>query len=234
MIKADLSILSFPSSGKHWLLYMLDVVLSLGLRYEIIGVTSFSISDLITISHSHLCCYGDIEPLVNSSGNIFLLRNYKENVIKFAERHDLGKLDSFKRYIDFKEPLRDTPVQSYMRLVNEFDKMDKPKIIVYYEDLIQSPKSEIIRILDWVRGYYNLQYSADDIDEFIFNIEYHKAAGRAFHLKNVGNPKDLLSMGEPIFHSKMLCAELKGSVDAYLEDTYPELFNKYLIRYKGL
>ena len=235
MEKINISILSFPSSGKHWTLHILDKTFSLGLTIisEENRKRTTSISDKMRISHSHLCWECDVKPLEETFGNIFLLRSYKENVTKFAEKHDLSNIESFKKYIDLGEPLNNSvPNQSYMRLVSEFDKMDKPKLLVYYEDLIQDPKKEIVRISEWLKEFFSFEYDPSDIDKFIFDIDVQKEEGKKFHFSSVRNINDLKSNGKIHFHSDKVSVEMKKSIDGYIKSEYPELFEKYLKRYE--
>jgi len=146
---------------------------------------------------------------------ILIVRNYKEVMVRFAGgfRRKPPKLsDKQTRHLSW-----------YAGLIELFEYLIQPKLLLYYEDLITTP-SRSIRILSDFLG----NDTVNDPTGLIKNHKYHKQQS----LVACG---DQITKGNAtIYHSKILTKTWKKLLDGYLSDRHAYIYGKYLMRYHTL
>lgn len=200
-------ILGYPRSGNHWLMYCLK---------ECFGNSPY-------YSHGNNKNFYEVADKGNGT-YICIVRNYKECIVRHEDTVSLNKIFSqLQNQLDFVK----NDKTDYIAILDWFDKyVDDQKYLIYYEDLILDPKTEMYKIANFVKR------TEHNIDDFIEHLDKHKEQS----LKNYNdNIQRTITNGEPnklIYYSKKLSVENKKKIDQHIENNYPELFQKYLIRYK--
>jgi hypothetical protein len=121
----------------------------------------------------------------------------------------------------------------YMLLLDHYDKFKGNKIIIYYEDLITNTKKESEKILDFISSIETplgkIEYKIDDFEDFFNNYELNKNKS----LKRYGMVTNgSITKGEDlVYHSTKIQNVDKEEIKNFIHDQYPDLFNKYLLRY---
>ena len=220
-------LLSYPRSGNTWTRYIIEAVTkrqsagyggkhdkALAKRTEIKGVDS-DLAPVVYKSHK----YHNNE---ECDGIICIVRDYKECAIRhgIAEPGNRTREEKIKRKFDTGFRGRQPDVD-YIDVLMSFDEFEKPKLLVYYEDLLTQPKVEIERIAKFLGA------NTEDVDEFMDNYDTHVQKGvKAYHDKSYSKGNDLK------YHQKKASAEICEYMTSTLEEKFPELFDKYLSRYK--
>lgn len=146
---------------------------------------------------------------------IFCIRNYKECIT----RHKRART-----FEDFEKPL-----SNYMKLLNMFDSFKgTQKIIVYYEDLMDDPKTIIPSFTRFFDERFNY-----DFDCFMENYELHQQESLKVYKQYTGSSHEEKDWKpeHTIVHSEHLTKEVKMTLDNYLIVNHSELSKKYLKRY---
>ncbi len=176
--------------------------------------------------------------ITDVGGIIFLLRNYKECIVRNAiavdaENDDANWMEDldgwFERCTRNKTPSLEFVLKhgrdefwDYIEVLDKFDRFQGPKVLLYYEDFVTNPESCIEKIgrtmgvqEPIVNGVakHGRQLFRDSFDEYPVSITN-------------GTPSDL------IYHSKLLSEAQRINWDRRLESSYPNLFGRYLSRYK--
>jgi hypothetical protein len=142
---------------------------------------------------------------------ILIVRDFKECILKHLppgkQTHDRFKID----------------VREYVRLLKFYDTYSGPKMLIYYEDLMNYPGRELLR----VKNFWDLD--SDRYNAFMNNYKKHKEIMlEQYHGKKV----HLSSRGERLkFHQNMA----KQSKLNHLNNearSYADIYIKYLKRYK--
>ena len=169
-------LMSYPRSGNTWTRYIIEFLT---------GRPTGSLSEKLALSD-----YSDIgadseEPLIAVKvhriivelrsfpirGLIFLMRNYKELVGPPVNGEPEDKI-TFVAEASIDQRMRD-----YLTLISYFHNFKGPKIIVYYEDLIQNPNKEIKRLSDFI--------GSNKYRQFMNSYDYHYDASFSGIYNNV-------------------------------------------------
>ena len=111
----------------------------------------------------------------------------------------------------------DYPCETYFENVGIYDAWDPQKrLLVYYEDLLSSPREELTRILNF------LSEPLADLDHFMQEYEKHKKTCLSIYKNSESQGKDLL------FHSRKTDHLYRESVDRWIEQLYPYWWGIYL------
>ena len=95
----------------------------------------------------------------------------------------------------------------------------RKRLLIYYEDMMSSPRESIIRILDF------LGETTQDVDDFMTNYDYHKNKALMLY-DHLGGSQ---TKGEALIkHSLKLTAEERNEIDAFMAKKYEPLWNTYL------
>lgn len=214
-------LVSYPRSGNTWMRYMIEYLtkqVTIGSLHNQANIIERGIGHCIQmgVNLTKPILYKQ-HFLKNEQLNepiIFILRNYKEVIVK----HKYQKTPK-----SFTKEFKDKWHNQYINLLWQFDKA-KNKIFIYYEDLINRkmlPKilKEIFQFLGW----------QVDICSFMNEYDYHKDISIQLYKKHIGGSST--KGNYRIFHSEKL-GKYRKEWDDFLEQKYPVLFNKYLLRYK--
>jgi len=123
----------------------------------------------------------------------------------------------------------DTEWHKYITNLTLYEKWDEEnKLLIYYEDLISDPRGVITRLLNFLHEEVDCiesfmkdyqKWSKEILDSYCQNKPY------AYELSSGGNKE--------VFHSKGFSDESLVEIDNHIEKTYPNLWYKYLRRYKN-
>jgi hypothetical protein len=164
----------------------------------------------------------------NISGDdkvILLLRNYKESIIRHLKS---GKsIRNIKKWEEQK--------QWYADLILTYDKITSPKLLIYYEDLIQNAAAGgpsavklAARTLESVVDF--LEIPNHGLKRFVSDIEGH----RALSIKIYRQQFPSMTKGKSvIFHSKKFDKDKLKDLDQFMRDKLADKYDEYLGRYKG-
>lgn len=202
-------VIGYPRSGNNWLCYCL----------------SFFCGHDIGFTHGNDAKF--LKDLLNKDlCKVLIIRNYKEALIRHKGSPDFKRLKEDLRNLNCIESKEDRT--DYVALLKIYDELPEDKrILVYYEDLIINPGTELKRILKDLDGYDERTYKS-----FIENIEFHKSTSLTKYGNSVHPP---VTMGDPdklLHYSKVMPSQSKRELDSYLERSFPHLFSTYLLRYK--
>jgi len=154
---------------------------------------------------------------------LYVLRNYKESLY----RHNHDKFKSPEEFeIQFTKDK--VMVREYMEGLEVFDSWDPHlRLMIHYEDLLTDPMSVIKTVLSFFDEPIPENLTEDLLEEISSKAldSYHKQH------KNTGGSH---SKGEDFFyHTRSLPVKTLRAIDAAVKDNYPELWNKYLSKYKS-
>jgi len=242
-IRNETFIITPAHSGSHYLRFTLVKFTEHPICY-LSAKASDPLQNKLTAGARHLKCdltkrpyfWGHgIGPIsnVNSQNNKLLMsfRNFKEKLSRdcvATYKHLLGK-DKSVDHLDFIGYLESQiygerhGFQQVIERLKLFEKWDpNNKLLVYYENLVDRPESSFREIL----SFLNKDPSLVDMTDF----EAHKNAILDFYneKRNLGS----ITRGkDPLFYSKKMDLSRLKKIDAYLEKTYPVLWEKYFSRY---
>ena len=211
--------LSYPRSGNTWVRYCLEYLtktetLDTGIYDETetheetfkgIFKRDKNIRPFIYKRHFH----NEISDFnVNEDFLIFLLRNYKECLT----RHLLNDLKN-KRILT-------REIDSYIKNIGLYEKWNKNKLLIYYEDLMTNFDFVFNQIVDF------LNLDKNRYKKLIKNFDYHREKSIQLYAISVTKGDDL------DYHSKKLSINFKNKLDAYIIKNAKLIFTKYLVRYQ--
>jgi hypothetical protein len=94
------------------------------------------------------------------------------------------------------------------------------RLLIYYEDQMLYPREMIEKIVCFIGE------STDNVDEFIENIDHHRATTLALYDKPMSQGKDLT------YHARSLSKRQVKQLRATIEASMPLLWERYLSRYE--
>lgn len=214
-------LLSYPRSGNSWLRYCLEK-LTLRPTFSRIGFYDKKQQPLAWHAPFEIdLTKSPIEKVhlpreVHSPHDwhdklIMIVRNPKEALMRNEHRKlSLPLLQGRTRRRGY------TPASYFENL--EFFNTWNPdnRLLIYYEDLLMYPRHELLRILIF------LEEPVTRLDDFMSNYQEHVALSIKLYKKSASKGSD------PLFHSRSTDQEYRLSVDQWITDLYPELWNTYL------
>jgi len=205
---SEFTILGYPRSGGNLLRHIVQ-----NLRGE-------NILDIIAANASDICIKThEPETIRQPTKVILIIRNYQDAIAghmlrdlcnkKYSENKRIRPEDGVSRY-----------AKQYFEILGAFDKIDEPKLVVYYEDLMMYPYVTI----DQVGSFMHCDNSI--VGEFIENYKVHfdNLLGRYsdYHGKFSG--------GKNGFYEKNTYSGFVGEIlDTFYDSN---LYKKYLLRYE--
>lgn len=214
-------LLNYPISGSHWLAYCITQLT--GAQFIGIGPSGTypGVGELGYIGKTHGQSVGWWESFnLETDALIVLVRNYKECMVR-------------QRKLTFEDLKADCQGArginvDYIAILQLYDKMpDNRRILVYYEDLMVDCVLEVNRVIEFLRTF---GVSSQPIQVLEDNFEWHKENSRKLYDRGFQHTP-CETRGETVFHSNKLSDSVKRQIDSYLREIYPELFNKYLVKY---
>ena len=249
-------LLSYPRSGNSLLRYLIEFVtkrptlsfqrtndkinLPLGLCLHELHI------DMLAkpMWKVHACKKITDQPYYSAENTriILVIRNYKENVFRESQVWSLSLFDKegnlnethlraifswyciqnrMCKYDPDYQQYGNTGTHLYFDNIEFFDQLPKEnKLLIYYEDLIHETEKEIYRISD----FFGCSY--EHIPVLMKDYGKYKNRILAFY------PENKTSGTEKIHYSKKYSEEQKKQIDDYVKRHYPDLWQKYLQRYK--
>ncbi|MFY0687803.1 MAG: hypothetical protein JXQ90_11590 [Cyclobacteriaceae bacterium] len=208
-------LMSFPRSGLNLIRYFLETVSGQPTPGQIRNVKGTN----FIIDRAH---YG-FERINRYSKAILLIRNYKECLIREHSIETIRSYDILDRFLA--DDSINFSASTYGRNIRAFDEFDKPKLLLYYEDLITNKAENLRSISDF------LELSKSKTEEFIENLEQHSSKAVSLY-KNVNH--DSATAGDAnklVYHSNLLNKQELQTIDNYYKTGFADIFNKYLTRY---
>jgi hypothetical protein len=197
-----IGLISYPRSGSNWVNFCIEHILrisSIGSTKEYKIWCRSNVKEFIEgyeLIKSHTFNF-EMDKLV------FVIRDYKECISRDTKTESLIER-SLPRYID---------------LLKMYDVYDKPKIIVYYEDLITKSEYEITKFCRFIK-----EPSREIIEDFFFKFEDYRQQSLSKY-SNFTNGLVVKS------HSNLLSDGFKKHLDCIVKKE-KELFERYLKRYE--
>lgn len=221
----DTCLLSYPRSGNTWARYIIEVLTGKPSKgYD-------SKNDRPIGQRVDLGIDTKAEPVVEKSHKIHaghkynklivLVRNYKDCMIRHggAEPGRIPLEKKVRHKFDTETQGRQARVD-YIEILQDYDAYEGEKLLVYYEDLLEYPKHEILRIAQ----FFGVPESR--VDEFMQEYDRHFAGGlSSYHDKSFTKGKNVNH------HRTRVSAELLTYMTNDLKKRHPEIFEKYLKRY---
>lgn len=161
----------------------------------------------------------------NTSKLLIIIRNYKECIV----RHEKQETGSDFTASQLRNCILNNhdQIRQYIGNLMYYDTWpnDETKLLIFYEDLIKQPEVEIPKIMDL------LGENDVDLDSFFANYEDWTAKILNVYKKNQGTQYSS-SGNKDIYHSKNFPVNILQEIDQSIENSYPELWEKYLKRYQ--
>ena len=208
-------LVSYSRSGTNWVRYIVESLSGLPTP----GATRVVAGDDYVIDRAHrgfsvLDRYGKV---------MLLIRDYRECLLRHlpdAWRYSASVVE----FLESRTAAQ--PPAWYIRNLAAFDRFDGEKTLVYYEDLIRHPETQIPAIV----AFFELPDSG--ISEFLDDL----AAHRLRSLEAYGSNQVSVTAGVPealSHHADTILDEAQRSeFDDYYRQRYPHLWSEYLSRYK--
>jgi len=220
-------LLSYPRSGNTWLRFCLEYLthrptltyyknpenirpLSLPIGMSIPLGTDLNLDPIWKVHNETR-----IKKLGANTGQdllILLVRNYKESLLRNLRSWSSVVANIKSGHCDYFNNLR------------IYDKWDPDKrILLYYEDLIEDPRAVLEKLL------FFLQESQERLDSFFASYDSLRETSLLFYQEHAGKTS---SKGEDLhYHSRVITLEAKKRLDLLITTSYPDLWEKYLLRY---
>ena len=161
----------------------------------------------------------NLNPFTNKL--IVVLRNYKECLI--SENNytpEQLKLDILDDNQNVKYSF-----SKYIKILNFFEswKDKSSKLLIYYEDLVKQDRETLNTIVQFFD-------ESSDLEKMYKNYKANLQKSLSSYSKQTGRG---LSKGLDVYHSLDIPQEILHEIDEFIEITYPNLWSKYLSRYKS-
>lgn len=153
---------------------------------------------------------------------IILVRNYKDAIISHflrrIRKRDLILNRNRQKIINWDEIY--TMSYQYLDLIDNFDKINNRKLLIYYEDFINEPFESVINI-------YNILniINAEKLNNFRESFKIIKADSINLYKAKKLHPR-LLKIKEEISEKEL------NEFDRFIESKNEQLYDRYLKRYK--
>ena len=148
-----------------------------------------------------------------ASAIFFALRNYREAVVRHAQHLERSDMECFLQLLE-----------QYMILLRSFDQFPLPKILVRYEDMMTDNAEQVRRISKFAEPHGS---SAERCEEFLRHLAEHQQES----LRQYGGSK---SGRDFLYYSKLIGPRQCLELDERARGMDPEIFDKYLTKYKGM
>jgi hypothetical protein len=205
---------SYPRSGTNWIRYFIEQVTNRPTpgQFRCVSGTDY------VIDRAHKAY-----PVLHKYRRVILVvRDYKECFLRNNKTHWLATNDVDLFLEDSTTP---QPCFWYIKNIEAFDRYRHPKILVYFEDLMRRPETELLKI-----GSF-LDFPRESVIQFLDGLEDHFKA--SLNLYNTGNSSQKLTynMNLKAHCEALLCKEQVQEFDDYFLNKYPVLSKTYLLPY---
>ncbi len=206
---------SYPRSGTNWLRYFIETITNRPTpgQTRVVGGTNF------VVDRAHRAY-----PVLHKYERVILiLRDYKECLLRHKKDHWLATQDVGSFLGELKNR---HPCFWYIENIKAFERFEKAKILIYYEDLIISPETEFRRL-----GIF-LDFPDLAVSEFVSNLNEH--IDRSVAAFTSGGHKSITTNNGGLHYhtTKLLTEDNVRRFNEYYSTKYSELTQKYLQRYQ--
>jgi hypothetical protein len=221
-------LISYPRSGNTWLRYCVEFITqrpTIGYQsetassYDKYSIGKFSNLNTNLNSEPVLIKRHGFESIMNEKSDkiVVLIRNYQEVIIRHSEKIDF---DSFTSNLIGKNNEVD-----YYSIVNQYDKWNGEKIIIYYEDLITNLEGTLKKVMSFIS---NEDFS-QRISYIINNLEHHKKESiRIYSIHSESKTQG----NETKYHSNKISKAEKAKREEFVKNKDLKIFEKILKRYE--
>ena len=221
----NLYLLSFPRSGSHWTMYIIQYLTK---KYWVKGTKKYVFPNLESVIdprlspnyRAHVVKYiKTLDPSNKACFNahkgdklIFILRNYRECFIRHC---------GYNSDLTTKKFQLNHLVKSYVDLITTYEKWDTDhRLLICYEDLMMRPEEEIARISKFLGA------DTTRLRDFVDHLDKHILA-------SLNERKEAsMSKGKDIsYHSKNQDQHFLAKIDSEVESYSALYWDKYLKQY---
>lgn len=160
---------------------------------------------------------------------IVIIRDYKESILRMFNNFSHIKDTIGKKHDDaiFKNlPPYYGVITWYFENLEYFEQFEGEKFLVYYEELLLQPERVYRNILSFLGA------SDQFLEDFMNELEAHKKVCLKYYDSYCFGSE---TQGKNLkFHSNKISKEELTEFDQLVKDSYPNLWEKYLSRYKEL
>lgn len=216
-------LLSYPRSGNFWTRYIIEYISkrpTQGYDSHLDGPLSNRYNLGVDLSAKPIVIKSHAETGGPDDGIILIIRDYKESITRHAKSGNFKTPNRMKEHFIHETQGISHQGVDYIKTIELYDKFPGKKMVFYYEDLLQHPKNEIAKIVDFL----NLDVSL--MDKFMneYNIHFKKSA-KGYHAGSH-------TMGNNIhYHISSLSDQYIKFMNYHVKSNHADIFNKYLKRY---
>ncbi len=221
---------SYPHSGNTWVRYIVEYFskrYTEGLYQSGIPMEK-SISNITELETKQdkppiLIKRHDInEKEFDTMPLLLLVRNYKQCIVRHNKKDKMSVIN--KKFI---ATFEGTQNPFYFYLIRLYDLWIKPKLLIYYEDLINESKEEkeIKKILDFLKIGYKRKWN-----KFYEDIVYHRNNSKRIYNEYASKIIDEKAEKKYLINKKI--KKFGNRWDKYLKENF-DIYDKYLSRYYG-
>lgn len=212
-------LLSSPKSGNTWVRYCIETLTDYDTNFTQLSPKP---EGAPIIAKSHSIHPNKAKQLGREKKLILLVRNYKEILCRYASFRKpglgVGRLNQLLDMIAKKE-------FHYFHNLESYDIWDEDKkLLLYYEDIIKNPRESLEKLVEFLEGDPNT------FETFMERYEEHQK--RAIKIYDANFHGSSTKGKGTIYHSKKASPQRLKKIDDLVMTTYPELTEKYLMRYQ--
>ena len=142
---------------------------------------------------------------------VFVIRDYRECILRNVAQRTEQKITN--------------AVEMFVGNLEFFDKFEGDKLLIYYEDLMQSPTANMDKIFAFLGIANGPRYR-----NFLTNIKQHRVNGINFYHARAATQGAVNKLS---FHAANASKQVVSMVDVKIRSRCPRhLYNKYLGRYR--
>ena len=159
---------------------------------------------------------------------ILVVRNYKESLVRHSIDEWTANKDGSHR-MDVVGFLEDKsgrqPPEWFIENIRAFDAFTGDKLLLYYEDLMTEPESELRKLIEF------LDLPRDGVGDLFANLDEHRQRSVDLYRQNQASYTEGDANKLSQHSDALLSDDEKRAFDDYYADRYPELFRRYLSRF---
>lgn len=138
----------------------------------------------------------------NTLGTIYIVRDPRNVITSIKNHYNKNSYDEAlefmkneKKILGSKDKKKEeydllTPISSWGAHYRSWKKMKKNYLLIKYENLLESPNSEFLKIIKFLENCSNLRFSEKDMYEAIKKCEFHKLKNQEKENGFVESPKN--------------------------------------------
>lgn len=225
---SNVYLLRAPRSGTHWFFYFSRVLFGINIRAD-----ARCEGDRIITAHNPYDLHMK-EDSYDKDFLILLVRNFRECLLRDYEdpenvKNEILYQASFNSSSYRKNWVLNFRKNHYFHNLRVYDMWNPEKrLIVYYEDLLQTPQEVLLKIAEFI-GEANKK---DEIQAFIDNLDEHMNESLKIYegLNNRGYKSHTRGRSF-LHHTNKIGIDKARKIDKLVLKCFPYLVDKYLSRY---